>query len=210
MSAPDRQRAPQERAEATKEKLLTATLAVILREGWSGASTLKICQEAAVSNGAQTHHFPRKNDLLIAALQRNRDELRARSARRMARRSESSVPIREFMEHLDLTKQDEAYYYATLESLIAARTDATLKEDVRAIDAEWIETLRSMARERIEEGSADGRAEDIAELTLYLIRGLVVQRGLHESPGHLKKMFGLWCDLVERAVASGDAQGPRA
>ena len=204
MRAPDRQRAPQERAEATKEKLLDATLAVILREGWSGASTLKICEEASVSSGAQTHHYPRKNDLLIAALQRNRDALRARSARRMARPTDPPVPIRAFMEQLNLTKRDEAYYYATLESVIAARTDATLRDDVRAIDQEWIDTLRSMARVRIEEGTSDPRAEDIAELTLYLVRGLVVQRGLHQNPRHLERLFGLWCDLVEQAVAPVD------
>ena len=54
---------------------MDATLSVILRDGWSGASTLKICDEAQVSNGAQTHHFPKKNDLLIAALKHNRDAM---------------------------------------------------------------------------------------------------------------------------------------
>ena len=202
MSAPDRQRAPQERAEITKQKLLAATLSVILREGWSGTSTARICEEAEVSNGAQTHHFPRKNDLLIAALQRNRDELRARSARRLARDPASPLSMRAFMEQLVLTKRDESYYYATLESLIAARTDETLRPEVRAIDAEWIDTLRETARERVGEDAGGFEVEDIAELTLTLTRGLVVQRGVHGNPGHLEKLFGLWCELVERALAS--------
>lgn len=204
MSEPVRQRAPQERAEVTRAKLLDATLRVIHREGWSGASTAKICEEAAVSNGAQTHHFPRKNDLLIAALQRNRDELRARSERRVARRSGSGPPTREFMERLRLTRQDEAYYYATVESLVAARTDAPLREEVRAIDAEWVETMRSTMREEIDPDFEYDRAEDLAELTLYLVRGLVVQRGLQRNSKRLDDLFGLWCDLVERALGAGD------
>ncbi len=200
MTTQTRKRAAQDRAEITKEKLLAATLSVILRDGWSGTSTLKVCQEAGVSNGAQTHHYPKKNDLLVAALKRNRDALRARTEAQLKKQGKEKLPLREHLELLDLTKQDEPYFYATLESLIAARTDETLRDDIRAIDEEWIETLRSTSEARIEEIPGEHQAEDLMELTLYLVRGLVVQRGIANDSKHLDRMFSLWCDLVERAV----------
>ncbi len=200
MNAPSRKRAPQDRAEATKEKLLAATLAVILRDGWSGTSTLKVCEEAKVSNGAQTHHYPKKNDLLIAALKRNRDTLRTRTDHLLEGNDQKTVPLRDHVEFLRLTKKDEPYFYATVESLVAARTDETLRDEVRAIDEEWIETLRSEAGRRIGNISDDLSAEDITELTLFLVRGMVVHRGVHEDTKHLDRMFDLWCDIIGRAV----------
>lgn len=202
MSPSPRKRAPQDRAEATKEKLLAATLSVILRDGWSGTSTLKICEEADVSNGAQTHHYPRKNDLLIAALKRNRDQLQSETKQRVDKKRSKPLSMREHAAFLGLTKRDEPYFYATLESLIAARTDESLRLELKEIDEEWIQSLRSMSRERVSAQTGDLQPDDIVELTLYLVRGMVVQRGVHQNNKRLDKMFALWCDIIERAVTS--------
>ena len=59
----------QERSVRTRERLLDATLDVIFEEGWSGTSTNRICERAGVSRGAQTHHYPTKVELLLAAIE---------------------------------------------------------------------------------------------------------------------------------------------
>ena len=53
-----------------RARLMDATLDVIVEEGWAGASTPKISKLAAVSRGAQTHHFPTKSALFLAAIDR--------------------------------------------------------------------------------------------------------------------------------------------
>ena len=200
MATRTKKRATQDRSEATKEKLLAATLSVILRDGWSGASTLKICDEAQVSNGAQTHHFPKKNDLLLAALKHNRDEMQGQTAQRLDRTTNDTSSISDFVDVLRLTKQDESYFYATLESLIAARTDEPLREELQDIDTEWIQSLRSASKRNVGALPDGLSAEDITELTLYLVRGMVVQRGVHQDNKHLDKLFALWRTLLERAT----------
>ena len=179
---------------------MEATLSVILRDGWSGASTLKICDEAQVSNGAQTHHFPKKNDLLIAALKHNRDAMQGQTAQRLDRTNKDAASITDFIDVLRLTKQDESYFYATLESLIAARTDEPLRKELEAIDTEWIQSLRAASKRNVGELPDGISVEDITELTLYLVRGLVVQRGVHQNNKHLDKMFALWRTLLGRAI----------
>ena len=57
-----------ERTEKMRARLLKATLEVVVEEGWGQASTQRICARAGVSRGAQTHHFPTKTDLLLAAI----------------------------------------------------------------------------------------------------------------------------------------------
>jgi AcrR family transcriptional regulator len=58
----------EQRTGAMRARLLEATLDLIAEEGWAQTSTLKICHRAGVSRGAQTHHFPTKDSLLIAAV----------------------------------------------------------------------------------------------------------------------------------------------
>ena len=58
-----------ERREATRTKLIEAAVHIIATEGLSAATTRRISDEAGVSQGAQTHHFPQRIDLLAAAME---------------------------------------------------------------------------------------------------------------------------------------------
>ena len=40
------------------------------------------------------------------------------------------------------------------------------------------------------------RVEDIVELTVYLLRGLVLQEGVHEDLSEKRRLFELWKQLV--------------
>ena len=63
-------RVPQEeRTRAMRQRLLDATVECLVERGWSGTSTTLVSQRAGVSRGAQLHHFPTKNDLVLAAVE---------------------------------------------------------------------------------------------------------------------------------------------
>ena len=67
-----------------RQRLLDATVECLVEVGWSGTSTTLVSQRAGVSRGAQLHHFPTKNALVLAAVEHlseaRRDELRAAAA----------------------------------------------------------------------------------------------------------------------------------
>ena len=70
-SQPDvRERVPQtERTRAMRQRLLEATVECLVELGWSGTTTTVVSQRAGVSRGAQLHHFPSKQDLVVAAVE---------------------------------------------------------------------------------------------------------------------------------------------
>src|SRR3954451_937937 len=59
----------EERSRAMRRRLLEATIECLVDHGWSGTSTTLVSQRAGVSRGAQLHHFPTKNDLVLAAVE---------------------------------------------------------------------------------------------------------------------------------------------
>src|SRR5688572_11844871 len=63
-------RVPQEeRTRAMRARLLEATVDCLVERGFSHTSTTLVSERAGVSRGAQLHHFPTKNDLVVAAVE---------------------------------------------------------------------------------------------------------------------------------------------
>lgn len=58
-----------ERRAATRSSLLDATIECLVERGYQGTSTPEICRRAGLSRGAQLHHFPTKQELLVAAVE---------------------------------------------------------------------------------------------------------------------------------------------
>ena len=62
-------RVPQEeRTRVMRARLLDATVECLVERGFAGTSTTLVSERAGVSRGAQLHHFPPKNDLVVAAV----------------------------------------------------------------------------------------------------------------------------------------------
>ena len=73
-------RTQEERRAETRGKLLEATARSLAEVGYSGTTSRRVSDLAGVSQGAQTHHFPHRVDLLGATIewvaQRRIEELR--------------------------------------------------------------------------------------------------------------------------------------
>lgn len=57
------------RSAATRERLLDATIDCLVELGWAATSTTEVVRRAGVSRGAQVHHYPTKEDLVLAAVE---------------------------------------------------------------------------------------------------------------------------------------------
>jgi AcrR family transcriptional regulator len=62
-------RTQEERRAETRGKLLDAAIQSLLDVGYAGTTTRRVAELAGVSQGAQTHHFPYRVDLVGAALE---------------------------------------------------------------------------------------------------------------------------------------------
>ena len=58
-----------ERTEATRTRILDAAVDVLASQGYAGFRTADVARIAGVSRGAQTHHFPSKDELVVAVVE---------------------------------------------------------------------------------------------------------------------------------------------
>ena len=133
----------EERSAETRRRLLDATVACLFERGYAGTTTTEIATRAGVSRGAQLHHFPRKDELVVSALE-HVFELRLRDL---------SVAIAEpppgNREHCLAAIIDSMWpmfkgptFYAWLELVVASRTDPALNDAVRAASERFGEGFR--------------------------------------------------------------------
>ncbi len=67
----------QARSRETVKALVEATARVLVREGFHAANTNRIAEEAGVSVGSLYQYFPSKEALVVAVIERHKDEMMA-------------------------------------------------------------------------------------------------------------------------------------
>ncbi len=191
----------EERAERMRARLLDATLDVILEEGWTKASTPKICKKAGVSRGAQTHHFPTKASLLAAALDWRARRYEKEIVAHLADLKGSDRTLRALLDGIWEAMLDDRFIQTGMEAMVAARTDPELRVLLAKHDMDAVRSMRNMADDIDADPQVLARAKDAIELSVYLFRGLVIQRGVHSDPKFKRNLYEKWCSMVDDALA---------
>src|SRR5436305_334488 len=136
-----RRRTQAQRAAATREALLDATVACLIEDGYATTTTSRVAERAGVSRGAHLHPFQTRSALVAAAIR----HLSWRRGRELHAAVEG-LPEGEgrVAAALDLlwATYSSPLFAAALELWSHARTDAELREHLvavdRALDAETL------------------------------------------------------------------------
>jgi AcrR family transcriptional regulator len=193
----DVERVPQgERSRATRARLMEATIACLVERGWTGTSTTLVSQRAGVSRGAQLHHFPTKNDLVLAAID-HLTSLRAEEVTRDDELPESGVArTRRVLEQLAALFTGPTFK-AALELWVAARNDPGLREAVVGLEARL---GRDAHRRTVEalgiDESAPGNRE-LVQATLDLVRGLGLAATLSDDRARRTRILDRWSHVLD-------------
>ena len=163
-----------EKSAAMRQKLLDATIAILIERGYKATSTPVICRRARVSRGGQLHHFGTKQELVAAAVEHLFQQRLAEFGERL-----SGMGV------LDLTKIAnlllEAYssesFYAWLEMIVAARTDPALRKIVAALDDRFVKAAEQLVRAYLLPHTDNAReVEAMTRLILAIFDGLATHR----------------------------------
>jgi len=123
----------EERSAETRRRLLDATVACLFERGYAGTTTTEIATRAGVSRGAQLHHFPKKDELVVSALEH---VFELRLAEMSAAIAEPPPGNREHRVAVLIDTMWPMFkgptFYAWLELVVASRTDPALNDAVRA------------------------------------------------------------------------------
>jgi AcrR family transcriptional regulator len=178
-----------ERSAATRTRLLDATVECLVELGWSGTSTTEVVRRAGVSRGAQVHHYPSKDDLVLAAtehlLHRRLAEYRTAFD---ALPSEQRTPAAAF-ELLWTNCFSGATFTAWLELAVASRTDPALQARVVDVQSRFNEDTVAQFQTMFPAAAADPDFARMAlRFTFCVLDGLALSRLVGASPDELAEV----------------------
>ena len=195
-----RERVPQaERTRAMRLRLLEATVDSLADAGWSGTSTTKVSERAGVSRGAQLHHFPTRNDLLLATaahLERTWQRQPEASTAGLIAQSAGAEKLLEALGELFTGP----LFAAVMELSVGGRTDPALQRAVAELDARVGEAVheRLVAALGVDESVAADRALVLA--TVALLRGVGAATALREDDAGRRLVLDRWAAVLEEEL----------
>jgi AcrR family transcriptional regulator len=127
-TAPDSPvRAVQERSRDTRQRILEAAQRALVEDGYSGATTLRIQELAGVTRGRLLHHYPSRDDLLVAAVAHLTEARMAGLADDVTWSAEPRERIRQIVDRMWETFS-QPYFWASTELWLAARANPRLRD----------------------------------------------------------------------------------
>jgi AcrR family transcriptional regulator len=201
-------RVPQEeRTRAMRLRLLEATVELLVERGWSGTSTTLVSQRAGVSRGAQLHHFPTKDDLVLAAV----EHLTAVRAEELAADADvlPAEPrrTRAVLEML-AGQVSGPVFSAALELWVAARTDPALRAAVAPLEQRVGRDLHRRTVELLGVDEAVPGHRELVQATLDLVRGLGLAATLTDDTARRSRVLDAWAEVLEQRLGRRDGLVP--
>jgi AcrR family transcriptional regulator len=178
----------QARAEITRLRLLEASVEALVAKGYAGTTTQEVCRRAGCSRGTMLYHFPKREDLLVAALHH---VLSNRVIRFVdEHRGEQPLDAPRFLESLWSHWQGPELV-AWLELAVAARTNAALRAPMRETMQDFDRQILGAFRALQPLGPVPKSLEEPAlMLTFAVLNGLAVSQS-YEADGPAGSVMAL-------------------
>ncbi|PRY63824.1 TetR family transcriptional regulator [Knoellia remsis] len=195
-------RTPQvERTRAMRQRLMEATVECLVEHGWGGTTTIEVSRRAGVSRGAQLHHFPSKNDLVIAAVEHlsevRRQEMNAALAD-LPTKNRTRAVLGLLAEHFT-----GPVFFAALELWVAARTDEALHEAVATLERRTGRVTHAYALELLGIDDTVGRNRELVQATLDLMRGLGLAAAMSDDTARRGRILDAWARVLDAEIEKG-------
>jgi AcrR family transcriptional regulator len=191
------------RSRETRDKLLRATIDVLLKNGYAGLTTAQVDARAGVSSGARVHHFPTKADLVIAATAYVYERCSELGQQRAKQASSSTEPLRGYVKDC-LSIYFDWPFISALEVLVAARSDAQLFARIHPVLEQFHAGMRSTwLAALVAAGYEETQTEVDLRLTLNLIRGMATNRLWENDQAEYRRLLDHWCGRIKLVKRSG-------
>jgi AcrR family transcriptional regulator len=199
MATPTTRRTQEQRRAEMRERLLDATVESLMEDGYAATTLRAVAARADVSSGAMTHHYPRRVDLVGAALERLTEQ-RLEALRPVVRKLPAQPQAR-MSALLDLIWTDFSgpLFRVFVKLWIAADDDEELYERLVPLE-------RVMARAitaAVAELAADYPVPDIEARTLTVLatlRGLALSQGFEPRERRPRNQWALVRPMLEQLV----------
>jgi AcrR family transcriptional regulator len=196
-------RTQESRSRAARERLLAATIEVLIDRGYNGLTTKEVAARAGFSSGALVHHYRTKAELVIAATAHIYDRCIEQGRKIAASKKALRHPVRAYIDdclHVYLGWP----FIAAGEVLIPARTDQTLMVQVNEFMRHYRQTMNEIWLEAfVRAGVRPGEASFLMMTTLNMVRGMGINSMWQRNMPHYKNLLRQWADVVESGALAG-------
>ncbi|WP_420809021.1 TetR/AcrR family transcriptional regulator [Amycolatopsis suaedae] len=198
----------QERSRTTRRRLVEAAVECLAEHGWSGTTVAVIAERAGVSRGAAQHHFPTREDLVVAAVVQV-GEAQIEQLRGQVRKLPSGASRTEYVARMLLDLYTGPMFRAALHLWVAASTDATLLATLGPLEARVGREAHRVALELLGVDESEPGVRETVQATLDLARGLGLANLLSDDTRRRRRIARQWARMLEQAlpVPGGNRSG---
>jgi AcrR family transcriptional regulator len=198
-----------ERSAAMRLRLLDATVECLVTYGYAGTTTHRVAELAGVTRGAQIHHFPAKEDLVVAAIEHLAQQRARVTIREVGRIRESPDPAAAVLDFLWEVHQG-SIVVATLELWMASRTDPVLAKHVQRVEPVVNGALLAAIEQVLPDRSAQKELRYAVYTAMDALRGILVAGFVDGDGDRLRKRWDRASAHLQREVRDALAASGRA
>lgn len=187
------------------QRLLDAVTAVLVEEGFEGVSVRRVAARAGVSIGAVQHHFPTKDVMLAAAMNRASAQFEERLGARVAPDATADQALRAVADELlGLGPQRREAGVLWLARLARASVDEPTR---RTHAREWqeVEDLLTQLIWGARPTLGQDRSREDAAALLALLDGLAITAGAEPERMPAERAGRLLAEALDRLLTPGSA-----
>lgn len=203
---PDRPaRTQAERSDDMRRRIVDAAAQVMGRDGYAGFRTAEVARVAGVSRGAQLHHFPTKEQLVVATLRHVYGRALERSRQRAAALDARGDIIGQL---LDDAREFffSRHFMVSIDIVVSAATDKSVQDEVLDIartarlpvEQAWTDAL-------VQAGIPADIAPGILSIVLGVVRGQAIRRLWDTDTSRDERQLAMLRDMVRAYVAAHGA-----
>ncbi len=192
-----RRRTQAERSAETRTRILKAAANLIRKRGYARFRTAEVAEEAGLSRGAQLHHFPTKDSLVVATLEYVFEQAQVLSRRRASAVNRPRDLIEAVIEDAREFFFSE-HFMVAIDIVLSTSTDQSVRKQIldisrkarRPVETAWTGALAAS-------GVPGQLASDIVALTLSLVRGMALRTLWDNDPKWFDELFSLWRQMIK-------------
>jgi len=194
--ATPKRRTQAERSDEMRLRLVEAAALVLRRRGYAGLRSEEVSRVAKVSRGAQLHHFPTKDSLVLATAAHLLNSGLERGIARAQATVDSADPIEAIIQDcMDFFFGPD--FSVVLDLVLASGKNRELRGQVYGharesrlgVEQAWLEVLCARGLER-------AKAEKILWLTISIVRGLSVRALWQKDDALFRSLLDEWKRMV--------------
>ncbi|PRZ40714.1 TetR family transcriptional regulator [Antricoccus suffuscus] len=191
----------QDRSRITQDRLLDAAVEALAEHGWSATTVGLVAERAGVSRGAAQHHFPTRDVLFTAAIDRL-VAARSKEVEAVVHALPERGPqrTRKVLDHL-FVLYNGASFRASVAVWSIASTDADLLTRVRPFEARLGRDVHKLAVSLLEVDESIPGVRATIQATLDFLRGLALANLLSDDSRRRRPVLDAWSTMLDHRLS---------